>query len=814
MIKFYLEKEMKPLYMDYDAVRSSFGDEVAAATRELQSLFTDGLPVWFANLWDDRIGGFYYSNSARDNEGFLPDIESTAQALGNLKGSGLVKDYADLPLNMAKKASAFVQGLQDPDDGFFYHPQWGKNITTSRRARDHGNALGIIRQAGDEPLYTDAVTRMREEAERPADEASVIPEHMRSTEAFVRYLDEIGINGNSYSAGHRIGAQSAQISAAGLTDLCVDFLNAHQYDNGLWEKELTYQASNGLMKISCAYRGLGRIMPRLEEALDAAIKITLIDELPDAITGIYNTFFTIENVFKSLEETGDADLLRRGRERLAASAVDIIMATKRKLEIFKKADGSFSYCPYLSAITSQGALASLGANEGDVNATVIAIGTRRRCLALLGFADSERIYSAEDLAVFTSIIEENSRRGSFPKKKPLHTDRDRVREKFGKEISDTVAYLNSIFTDGLVRWIAELWDQESGGFYYSNSARDNEKYLPDIESTAQALGHLVNMGVVDSYDDLPEKMRERIIGFIRDLQDADDGYFYHPQWGKEINTSRRGRDLANATALLSEFGVEPKYPTSLDRLSLAAADPDADRSALPDHLRSADAFRRYLDELDLPAAPYPKGHILAAQAAEIRAAGLGDICGDYLDSHQLENGMWNNDLSYLSASGLLKISAVYQGIGREFPRLDRAIESAIRIALNPTKAKCMVEIYNPICSIQNLLDNVKRSGKVELISTAEKLLCDNARLLIKTTKEKLAVFMKPDGSFSYNYNRSTPISQMVEVSLGLDEGDMNAVALADSSRSRTLSILGIDAGVLCTDEARADFFRIINSKIK
>ena len=83
---------MKPLKMDYENVRRSHGDEVAEAMKELQSLFTDGLPVWFANLWDDGIGGFYYSNSARDNEGFLPDIESTSQALGNLKGAGLVKE--------------------------------------------------------------------------------------------------------------------------------------------------------------------------------------------------------------------------------------------------------------------------------------------------------------------------------------------------------------------------------------------------------------------------------------------------------------------------------------------------------------------------------------------------------------------------------------------------------------------------------------------------------------------------------------------------------------------------------------------------
>ena len=80
--------------------------------------------------------------------------------------------------------------------------------------------------------------------------------------------------------------------------------------------------------------------------------------------------------------------------------------------------------------------------------------------------------------------------------------------------------------------------------------------------------------------------------------------------------------------------------------------------------------------------------------------------------------------------------------------------------------------------------------------------------------EKISLFKRDDGSFSYKTSGNslariygTPISH------GAIEGDMNAVALADSSRFRCLSILGIDAGGICTEEARREFFRIINEKL-
>ena len=61
-----------------DTIGGEDGKELAAAYRELYSIFDEELIEWVANLYDPITGGYYYSNAARDNEGFLPDLGRTA----------------------------------------------------------------------------------------------------------------------------------------------------------------------------------------------------------------------------------------------------------------------------------------------------------------------------------------------------------------------------------------------------------------------------------------------------------------------------------------------------------------------------------------------------------------------------------------------------------------------------------------------------------------------------------------------------------------------------------------------------------------
>ena len=118
------------------------------------------------------------------------------------------------------------------------------------------------------------------------------------------------------------------------------------------------------------------------------------------------------------------------------------------------------------------------------------------------------------------------------------------------------------FYDGtaIAGWVANLYDPEIGGFYYSISARDNEPFRPDIESTSQALSIMGECGAkFDRNTDLTEEIKAKIVGFIKSCQSPKDGYFYHPQWPQDksqLNTDRYGRDMGSATNLIDRFTLD------------------------------------------------------------------------------------------------------------------------------------------------------------------------------------------------------------------------------------------------------------------
>ena len=60
----------------FAAAARVIGEDGADALRYLYEMYNEGMYLWIAGLWEPEIGGFYFSNSARDHEGFLPDLES------------------------------------------------------------------------------------------------------------------------------------------------------------------------------------------------------------------------------------------------------------------------------------------------------------------------------------------------------------------------------------------------------------------------------------------------------------------------------------------------------------------------------------------------------------------------------------------------------------------------------------------------------------------------------------------------------------------------------------------------------------------
>lgn len=432
---------------------------------------------------------------------------------------------------------------------------------------------------------------------------------------------------------------------------------------------------------------------------------------------------------------------------------------------------------------------------------------------------ASELFSAEPLRLSNGTVAKEC----FNKLDYINAKRDEARERFftdiesrlGGEATSEIRRLYALFGTDTYTWLANLYDPITGGFYYSNSARDTLGYLPDLESTWQAVRHLRDRGMFADYGNdmslgLPEEIKNAIISFTQGLQSSEDGYFYHPQWS-EVNDSRLGRDLTWATNMLAALGSAPLYDapnrggassvslltSPLGTSRALAASKVVSTAATKDYLSSIDKWDQYLNELKITENSYSAGNKLNAIYGEIKAAGTEyvDHLISYLDNTQNpENGLWESTVSYQSVNGLMKISSTYEALERKMneTRLEAALESAITVALNPElpASAGIVFVYNPWVSMSNVLADATKEDRKAL----EKLITDRADQLISVTAEKLIKFYKDDGSFSYHELYSASTSQSMPVALpNTKEGDVNATTIACSTVDYMTGVLGVNA---------------------
>ena len=443
-----------------DKVGGEQGIKIAEAIRDMYTLYKPEMIDWFAGLYDPAVGGYYYSNGARDNEkigyqgkcyDLRPDTESTEQALRFISTSGLLGGATlkeKLPAWMREQIIRYIKGLQDPN-GFFYNPQWPKELTDSklsRRARDLSWCVSILENLGSAPTY-DTPTGVKgdgldidgkpvnvisdiscaENEEKPKSSVA-IPKELENKESFINYLNSLDIRHESYSVGNTLTAIAGQIiyrdrelEAAGadysLREIIIDWLNENQNpENGLWHDEANYYGVNGLMKTSGVYGKIGVLMPYADKAVKSAIDAISTDQTPGAVTDIYNTWFAVTRIKRHLRTYGGYEGQRMADkivENLIKMAPEAIRITKEKLLVFAKPYGSFSYTPMASAGRSQGMPVTFrGAYEGDINATIICSSD------ILGYMYSALelsdvrvpIYSSEDFERYLEILEKNRKK--------------------------------------------------------------------------------------------------------------------------------------------------------------------------------------------------------------------------------------------------------------------------------------------------------------------------------------------------------------------------------------------------------------------
>jgi len=403
------------------------------------------------------------------------------------------------------------------------------------------------------------------------------------------------------------------------------------------------------------------------------------------------------------------------------------------------------------------------------------------------------------------------------KRAELRAARRRAREKYcddlkpviGNDAGEEMKLLLRLYDERILEWYANLFDPEIGGFYYSNSGRDTEGYLPDIESTVQALNSLETAGILKGGTrTLPEWAQKKVLAFAKSLQDPEDGYFYHPQWGKDVATSRRGRDLSWATEVIKELGGTPDYPTPIDRAA------KKEESTLPDYLKSTDAFRAYLNGMDLATNSYSIGNLLNSQQTQIKAAGeeYANILFSWFEEHQrADNGVWQEAVNYHGANGLMKISLVYSYFGRPMKYATEAMEYAVKVAMCDRYIHFCCQFYNPLVTISNLLYSLDSAGATEERKKAYTKLIELAPGLIRRTKEKIETCRREDGTFSYTPYGTSYTSQGSPVALYEElEGDVNATAMCSTGTVRALCrALGIPMPPFFTEEHREAFLELL-----
>ena len=478
-----------------DYIGGEQGQAVVDAFKVLYSNYDEGIVEWIANMFVPREcvcekydangnkvcqypvdaegnylcsgGGFYYSYSALENEGFLPDIESTEQALSMIASSGMAAQvggtYANaIPAWMKNQIIAFIQPMQDPDSGYFWHPQWGSDVGTSRRSRDVNNAASVLLALGSRPLYdtpagvegsvddydsvsygfsTERLGVSTVSAVSKVISTSSIVESspwLESDVTFRAYLNgdygnDMDLSTNSYQIGNTMTSQTkiikkrdAELAAEGKTyslmDILIEWFNAGQSpETGHWHTETDYYAMNGVLKILGVYASAGVAVNYAEQLAESIIDIIVCDEAPDGVVRIYNAWGSMAKLVSNIHDYAPAIDPVTGMtpdERLAALmdkmyeiAPEGIRITSERLAVFRKPDGGFSYKPDYSSPTSQGeSVAVPNSPESDMNATMLATtGLVNHILSSLRLSSKRvPIFGEADRLRFLDIVEEAS----------------------------------------------------------------------------------------------------------------------------------------------------------------------------------------------------------------------------------------------------------------------------------------------------------------------------------------------------------------------------------------------------------------------
>jgi hypothetical protein len=443
----------------------------------------------------------------------------------------------------------------------------------------------------------------------------------------------------------------------------------------------------------------------------------------------------------------------------------------------------------------------------------------------------EKFIGSIDDGLSPELVAELKARDAETKKRQWATFEEKLEAPNKKEIVKAFKELHAIYDVGLIKWMANLYDPDicvcnelygksecehhplcgTAGFHYTHSARDNVGFLPVVEAMNSIFDFVESCGLTDEEhvnEWFGKEHSEKMMAFVENLQDKD-GFFYHPQWGKNIGIGRRCRDYDRSLILLGRYGRRPKYPTMSDG-------GEGGDILIPDNMKTLEAFKEYLATLDLDHRSYNVGSVLSEQISTLKTRGPEYIetLAEFFNSHQREdNGIWHEKCDYYGSNGLMKIAGAYTKMNKPIPNPEKAMQAAIAAIMSPEDPDSIVTVWNPWVSVKGLLLNINKHHSPELAKKLRGELYRLAPEAIRITKEKTLKFKKPDGSFSYLQAYSTWTMQGAPCAIPRTvEGDMDAGVLGTNSMVWVISnALGVpeEYGVPLFGEYESAVFKAI-----
>ncbi|MBR4335858.1 MAG: hypothetical protein IKP74_05325, partial [Clostridia bacterium] len=446
-----------------------------------------------------------------------------------------------------------------------------------------------------------------------------------------------------------------------------------------------------------------------------------------------------------------------------------------------------------------------------------------------------------------TAYEEEQRRAAEEKAEREERERyERVEQQFATrfnvitdpEVREAVQGFYEEFYDPekIIRWWAGLYDPDLGGFYYANSARDNDGYLPDMESTLQIVQRLRTFDS-DLARYLGPDITAKMIKFYQDKQDPDDGYFYHPQWSKAVsrkNVMRYTRDQNWAIAVLGWLHSAPLYPTALDRAkgsadvvdvtvrrlaSEAGLTPPTERiDVTVKPLQAASwqpnetSVRNYVNNLMNTTSCEHWSNQLETQLSTFQAAGCLGYVLDVLDERvNPDYGLWvkgynastdrytnlagNSETPYGIYTCTYKVMNCYNAGNRLFRYSTKMVENAFKAINSRDPGARITYLFNPWATLGQVNTNLKNYGTTAKRNEYDQLINDNFLEIIASLKSTLGKYRCADGSYGFLQSGSSPTIYDTPVSLGLKEGDVNATNLVISFSQHICNAIGLSSTI-------------------